>query len=113
MRGTHAAAGWVIGDRPLVEYVPLQKISGKDDILTQWTEVEKAGLLKMDFLGLRNLTILDLAVKNVKRHRGIQLDPLQFPLDDKPTFSLAAPARREPRESSNWNRAGCATCSRR
>jgi DNA polymerase III subunit alpha len=85
--GTHAA-GVVIGDRPLVEYVPLQKITGKDDILTQWTEVEKAGLLKMDFLGLRNLTILDLAVKNVKRHRGIQLDPLQFPLDDKPTFAL-------------------------
>ena len=85
--GTHAA-GVVIGDKPLVEYVPLQKITGKEDILTQWTEVEKAGLLKMDFLGLRNLTILDKAVKNVQKHRGIALDPLQFPLDDKATFAL-------------------------
>ena len=85
--GTHAA-GVVIADRPLDEYVPLQKITGKDDILTQWTEVEKAGLLKMDFLGLRNLTILDRAVKNVKRHRGLDLVPKDLPLDDKPTFAL-------------------------
>ena len=85
--GTHAA-GVVIADRPLVEYVPLQKITGRDDILTQWTDVEKAGLLKMDFLGLRNLTILDRAVKNVKRHRGIDLVPKDLPLDDKLTFAL-------------------------
>ena len=85
--GTHAA-GVVIADRPLVEYVPLQKISGKEDVLTQWTEVEKAGLLKMDFLGLRNLTILDRAVKNVKRHRGIDIVPKDLPLDDKETFAL-------------------------
>ncbi len=85
--GTHAA-GVVIADRPLVEYVPLQKISGRDDILTQWTDVEKAGLLKMDFLGLRNLTILDRAVKNVKRHRGVDIVPKDLPLDDKPTFAL-------------------------
>src|SRR5260370_41204757 len=51
-------------------------------------DVEKAGLLKMDFLGLRNLTILDKAVQNVKKHRGIELDPLNFPLDDKETFAL-------------------------
>ena len=85
--GTHAA-GVVIADRPLVEYVPLQKITGRDDILTQWTDVEKAGLLKMDFLGLRNLTILDRAVKNVKRHRGVDIVPKDLPLDDKPTFAL-------------------------
>ncbi len=85
--GTHAA-GVVIADRPLVEYVPLQKISGRDDILTQWTDVEKAGLLKMDFLGLRNLTILDRAVKNVKRHRGVDIVPKDLPLDDKATFAL-------------------------
>lgn len=85
--GTHAA-GVVIADRPLDEYVPLQKITGKDDVLTQWTEVEKAGLLKMDFLGLRNLTILDRAVQNVKRHRGIDLVPKDLPLDDKETFAL-------------------------
>ena len=87
--GTHAA-GVVIADEPLTNYVPLQKITGKDDIITQWpmADVEKAGLLKMDFLGLRNLTILDKAVQNVKRHRGIELDPLAFPLDDKETFAL-------------------------
>ncbi len=87
--GTHAA-GVVIADEPLTNYVPLQKITGKEDIITQWpmADVEKAGLLKMDFLGLRNLTILDTAVQNVKRHRGIALDPLAFPLDDAETFAL-------------------------
>ena len=78
--GTHAA-GVVIADQPLNEYVPLQRIGGKDDITTQWpmADVEKAGLLKMDFLGLRNLTILDKAVQNVKKVRGIVLDPGTFP----------------------------------
>jgi len=85
--GTHAA-GVVIADRPLDEYVPLQRITGKEEIITQWTEVEKAGLLKMDFLGLRNLTILDKAVQNVKKHRGLDIDPTKFPLDDKETFAL-------------------------
>jgi DNA polymerase-3 subunit alpha len=85
--GTHAA-GVVIADTRLDAYVPLQKITGKDDILTQWTEVEKAGLLKMDFLGLRNLTILDKAVKNVKKHHGIDIVPIDLPLDDKETFEL-------------------------
>src|SRR5690606_12551504 len=85
--GTHAA-GVVIADRPLEEYVPLQKIAGKEDILTQWTDVETAGLLKMDFLGLRNLSILDKAVKNVTRHRGIDIVPNQLPLDDEATFAL-------------------------
>ncbi len=85
--GTHAA-GVVIADRPLDEYVPLQKITGKDDVLTQWTDVETAGLLKMDFLGLRNLTILDKAVKNVKQHAGHDIDPSKFPRDDPETFAL-------------------------
>lgn len=85
--GTHAA-GVVIADRPLTEYVPLQRIGGKEDIITQWTEVEKAGLLKMDFLGLRNLTILDKAVANVRKHRGVDIDPLKIPLDDAETFAL-------------------------
>lgn len=85
--GTHAA-GVVIADRPLDEYIPLQKISGKEDVLTQWTEVEKAGLLKMDFLGLRNLSILDKAVINVRKHRGIDIVPKDLPLDDAETFAL-------------------------
>jgi DNA polymerase-3 subunit alpha len=61
--GTHAA-GVVVSDQPLSEFVPLQTITGKTDIITQWDgpTVEEVGLLKMDFLGLRNLTILDKAV---------------------------------------------------
>jgi len=87
--GTHAA-GVVVSDRPISEYIPLQTITGKTDIITQWEgpTVETAGLLKMDFLGLRNLTILDKAVKNVAKHRGIEIDPVKLPLDDKATFAL-------------------------
>ena len=87
--GTHAA-GVVVSDGPIEEYIPLQTISGKTDIVTQWEgpTVEKAGLLKMDFLGLRNLTILDKAVKNVKKHHGIDIDPVKLPLDDAATFAL-------------------------
>jgi DNA polymerase III subunit alpha len=87
--GTHAA-GVVVGDRPLVEYIPLQRITGKEDVITQWDgpRVEQAGLLKMDFLGLTNLTILDKTVKNVRKHRGLEIDPEKLPLDDKATFAL-------------------------
>ncbi|MBX3437144.1 MAG: DNA polymerase III subunit alpha, partial [Planctomycetaceae bacterium] len=86
--GTHAA-GVVIADRPLDEYVPLQRITGKEDILTQWTDVEKAGLLKMDFLGLRNLSILDKAVHNVRQtNPDFDMRPIDFPLDDQRTFEL-------------------------
>ncbi len=87
--GTHAA-GVVVADRPLFELLPLQKIRGKDDIITQWDgpTVEAAGLLKMDFLGLRNLTILDKAVQNVKKHAGIKIVPRELPMDDKETFAL-------------------------
>jgi DNA polymerase-3 subunit alpha len=87
--GTHAAAV-VIADKPLTEYVPLMRVSGKDDVITQWSmgDVEAAGLLKMDFLGLRNLTILSKAVDIIERTRGYRVDPLKFPLDDKATFEL-------------------------
>ncbi len=87
--GTHAAAV-VIADKPLTEYVPLCRVSGKEDIITQWSmgDVEAAGLLKMDFLGLRNLTILRKAVDLIEQTTGKRLDPLKLPLDDKPTFAL-------------------------
>lgn len=87
--GTHAAAV-VIADRPLTEYLPLARVSGRDDIITQWPmgDVEAAGLLKMDFLGLRNLTILSNALDIIRQTTGEQLDPLKFPLDDRPTFAL-------------------------
>ncbi|QDV27052.1 DNA polymerase III subunit alpha [Aureliella helgolandensis] len=87
--GTHAAAV-VIADEPLTEYVPLSRVSGKTDIITQWSmnDVEDAGLLKMDFLGLRNLTILAKAVEIIQETTGEEIDILKFPLDDKPTFAL-------------------------
>jgi DNA polymerase-3 subunit alpha len=87
--GTHAAAV-VIADRPLVEYVPLCSVAGKSDVITQWSmgDVERAGLLKMDFLGLRNLTILAKAVDLVKQSTGTTIDPLKFPLDDRATYQL-------------------------
>ena len=87
--GTHAAAV-VIGDKPLTEYVPLGRVSGKEDVITQWSmgDVEAAGLLKMDFLGLRNLTILSHAVNIIKETRGETIDPQKFPKDDQPTFAL-------------------------
>jgi DNA polymerase-3 subunit alpha len=87
--GTHAAAV-VIADEPLTEYVPLGRVSGKTDIITQWSmgDVEEAGLLKMDFLGLRNLTILSKAVEIIQQTTGEALDLLRIPLDDKETFAL-------------------------
>lgn len=87
--GTHAAAV-VIADKPLTEYVPLGKVSGKNDIITQWSmgDVEAAGLLKMDFLGLRNLTILSKAEEIIKQTTGKTINPYKFPLDDKKTFAL-------------------------
>jgi len=87
--GTHAAAV-VIGDKPLTEYVPLGRVSGKTDVITQWSmnEVEAAGLLKMDFLGLRNLTILAKAIEIIHQTTGREVDILNLPLDDKKTFSL-------------------------
>jgi len=87
--GTHAAAV-VIADKPLTEYVPLCRVSGKDDIITQWSmnDVEAAGLLKMDFLGLRNLTILRKTVDLVKQTTGQEIDPHKLPIDDKETYGL-------------------------
>lgn len=87
--GTHAAAV-VIGDQPLTEYVPLCRVSGKDDVITQWSmnDVERAGLLKMDFLGLRNLTILRTTVDLIVQTTGQRVDPQKFPLDDAATYAL-------------------------
>ena len=87
--GTHAAAV-VIADKPLTDYVPLSRVSGKTDIITQWSmgDVEAAGLLKMDFLGLRNLTILSKAVDIIEQTTGERLDILRLPLEDKATFAL-------------------------
>ncbi|HID77439.1 MAG TPA: DNA polymerase III subunit alpha, partial [Planctomycetaceae bacterium] len=87
--GTHAAAV-VIADRPLTEYVPLGRVQGKEEVITQWAmgDVEAAGLLKMDFLGLRNLTILSKAVQLIEQTTGQKVDPYRFPLNDPETFAL-------------------------
>ena len=87
--GTHAAAV-VIADRPLTDYVPLQHVQNKEEIITQWAmgDVEKAGLLKMDFLGLRNLTILSKVIGLIEQTTGKKIDPYAFPLDDQEAFAL-------------------------
>ncbi len=87
--GTHAAAV-VIADRPLTDYVPLQHIPKKEEIITQWAmnDVEDAGLLKMDFLGLRNLTILSKVVQLIEQRTGKKIDPYKFPRDDQDTFDV-------------------------
>jgi DNA polymerase-3 subunit alpha len=85
------AAGVVIAPRPLTEFVPLYK-SQKDEIVTQWAmkEVERVGLLKMDFLGLSTLTLIRDALDEIKRTRGIDLDIDAVPLDDAKTYELFA-----------------------
>ena len=87
---THAA-GIVIGDRPLTELVPLYRDPKSLMPVTQFNMkwVEPAGLVKFDFLGLKTLTVLDLAVKLVKR-RGIDLDLSNLPLDDTKAYDMLA-----------------------
>ncbi|HJP01296.1 MAG TPA: DNA polymerase III subunit alpha [Planctomycetota bacterium] len=84
---THAA-GVVIADRPIAEYVPLAK--NGDDVTTQWQapELEDLGLLKMDYLGLRTLTIIDGTLANVTRRGGSAPEIETLPLDDAATFAL-------------------------
>jgi len=87
---THAA-GIVIGDRPLDRLVPLYRDPRSGMKVTQFNMkwVEQAGLVKFDFLGLKTLTVLDIAVRLVRR-RGIELDLLRIPLDDRKSFEMLA-----------------------
>ncbi|HLK24311.1 MAG TPA: DNA polymerase III subunit alpha [Caulobacteraceae bacterium] len=87
---THAA-GIVIGDRPLTELVPLYRDPRSDIPATQFNMkwVESAGLVKFDFLGLKTLTVIDRAVKHLRR-RGAGIDLEQLPLDDAATYDLMA-----------------------
>jgi DNA polymerase III subunit alpha len=88
---THAA-GVVISDEPLTELMPLQKATNSDALMTQYEMhgIEALGLLKFDFLGLSNLTILRQAVDLVRQERGIEIDLDTIPLDDARTFELLA-----------------------
>ncbi len=85
---THAA-GIVIGDRPLSQLVPLYRDPRSGMTVSQFNMkwVEQAGLVKFDFLGLKTLTVLDVAVKLIRR-RGIDLDLSRIPLDDPATFEM-------------------------
>ena len=87
--GTHAC-GVIIAQRDLTEFVPIQKLTGKEDVVTQWqgAEVEKAGLLKMDFLGLRNLSILADSVAIIEQTTGKKIDPYNLPPNDPETYAL-------------------------
>ncbi|HPS37638.1 MAG TPA: DNA polymerase III subunit alpha, partial [Candidatus Omnitrophota bacterium] len=84
------AAGVVISDVHLTEHVPLFKT--EDQICTQFTmkDLEKIGLLKMDFLGLKTLTVIDEAVKIVKKMRGTAVDIHNLPEDDPKTYEMLA-----------------------
>ena len=88
---THAA-GVVITERPVYEYVPLATNDESVVCQYQMTTLEELGLLKMDFLGLRNLTVLDDAVKLVRRHSpGFRIEDV--PEDDKETFEMLSAGR--------------------
>ena len=84
---THAA-GVVIASKPLVEYVPLQK--NEENIVTQFdmNTLEELGLLKMDFLGLRTLTVMSDAVNMVKQNRGIDIDLDKIDFEDQEVYKM-------------------------
>src|SRR5450759_461240 len=88
---THAA-GVVISREPLTELMPLQRATNSDAVMTQYEmhAVDALGLLKFDFLGLSNLTILRQAVDLIREHRGEEIDLEKIPLDDAKTFELLA-----------------------
>ncbi|WPP29321.1 DNA polymerase III subunit alpha [Streptomyces sp. CL7] len=87
--GVHAA-GVIMSSETITDHVPVWVRHTDGVTITQWDypSCESLGLLKMDFLGLRNLTIMDDAVKMVKSNKGIDIDLLSLPLDDPTTFEL-------------------------
>ena len=91
------ACGVVITKEPVTEYTPLQKITGKnkgEGTVTQYSSstkssfVEKIGLLKMDFLGLKNLTIIQNTLRIAKKTKGMDINIDDIPLDDEATYKL-------------------------
>ncbi len=91
--GVHAA-GVIMSSEPLIDVIPIMRRLQDGQVITQfdYPSCEALGLVKMDFLGLRNLTILDDAIANVRANRGedIDLDELSRTLDDKATYDLLA-----------------------
>lgn len=89
---THAA-GVIVAQEPLVEHVPLQR-SADGALVTQYDMdvVGKIGLLKMDFLGLINLSIIQKCIDLVKRNRGVEIDLDRLPMDDEKAFDILSRA---------------------
>ena len=87
--GTHAC-GVIITPDDITQFVPVATAKDSDLYVTQFDNsvVEDAGLLKMDFLGLKTLTLIKDTVKLVKYKHNIDLDPDTFPLDDEKTYEL-------------------------
>jgi len=88
------AAGVVIADKPLMEYTPLQKEPNGEKIITQYDMYtvgeEGVGLLKIDFLGLRNLTIIQESLRFISENRGLEIDFSKISFNDKKTYELLA-----------------------
>ncbi|MDR0339600.1 MAG: DNA polymerase III subunit alpha, partial [Desulfovibrio sp.] len=86
------AAGLVVSDKPMVEYLPVYRGKGESDVVTQFDMkmVEKVGLVKFDFLGLRNMTVLDDALRNIAAAGKVAPDLDSLPLDDQATYRLYA-----------------------
>ena len=94
------AAGVVISPKPLIEYVPIQfDPKGEDNLITQYDMYtvgeDGVGLTKLDFLGIRNLAILENAVSLVHKHRNMEIDIEKIPFDDKKTFAMLAKGETE------------------
>ena len=87
--GVHAC-GVIMGSVPLTDVIPVMKREQDGAIITQfdYPSAEALGLVKMDFLGLRNLTVIDDALHNIKRNRGVEVVLEDLPLDDSATFEL-------------------------
>ncbi|MEV0387807.1 DNA polymerase III subunit alpha [Nonomuraea sp. NPDC050643] len=89
--GVHAA-GVILSSEPLTDVIPLVKPKAGGPVVTgfPFTQAEEMGLLKMDFLGLRNLTVIGDAVAGVRANKGLDLDIRRIPLDDATTYRLLA-----------------------
>ena len=87
--GTHAC-GIIITPDKLTNYIPVSKSKDSELLITQFDNsvIESAGMLKMDFLGLKTLSIINTALRNIKKNKNIDIDIDNLPLDDKPTYEL-------------------------
>jgi DNA polymerase-3 subunit alpha len=89
--GVHAA-GVILSSEPLLDLLPVWRRDADGSIITGWDmdASQAIGLLKMDFLGLRNLTVIDDALANIHHNQGVELNTEQLPLDDRTTYQLLA-----------------------